>query len=92
MISPFTINDIPDRLEKWIFMVDKHDGEVEVKSTDPTKRSLTAIGLGIGFVASAVGAIRDKIMYRPSRQCDAVILYKPEEGVVEKIIFRRKSE
>ncbi len=90
IISKFTTNDIPDRLGKWFYMVDKYDGEVEIKSTDPTKRGILGIGTGIGLVISAVGAIRNKIMYNPSKHYDATILYDPESGDVEKIIFKRK--
>lgn len=89
-ISKFTTNEIPDRLGKWFYMVDKHDGKVEIKSNDPTKRGIPGIGVGISLAISAVGAIRDKIMYSPSKHYDATLLYDPESGVVEKIIFKHK--
>jgi len=90
VISKFTTNEIPDRLGKWFYMVDKNDGEVEVKSTDPTKRGIPGVGAGISLMISAVGVIRDKMMYSPSKHYDATILYQPESGVVEKIIFKRR--
>lgn len=90
MISKFTTNDIPERLGKWFYMVDKHDGKVEIKSTDPTKRGIPGIGAGVSLMISAIGAVRDKIMYSPSKHYNAAILYQPESGVVEKIIFKRK--
>lgn len=89
-ISKFTTNEIPDRLGKWFYMVDKHDGNIEMKSTDPTKRSILGAGAGLGFVATVYNAIRDKIMYKPAKYYDAVILYQPESGIVDKIIFKRK--
>ena len=89
-ISKFTTNGIPDRLGKWFYMVDKHNGNIEMKSTDPTKRGIQGAGMGLGFVASVYSAIRDKIMYNPAKYYDAVILYQPESGVVDKIIFKRK--
>lgn len=90
LISKFTTNEIPDRLGKWFYMVDKHDGKVEIKSNDPTKRGIPGIGAGISLMISAVGAIRDKIMYSPSKHYDATLLYEPESGVVQKIIFKHK--
>ncbi|MAF20945.1 MAG: hypothetical protein CMI55_04770 [Parcubacteria group bacterium] len=91
LISKFTTNEIPERLGKWIYMVDKHEGKVEMESTDPTKRGIPGIGAGIGLMISAIGAVRDKIMYGPSKNYDATLLYEPESGIVEKIVFRRKQ-
>lgn len=90
LISKFTTNDIPERLGKWMYMVDKHEGKVEMKSTDPTKRGIPGIGAGVSLMISAIGAVRDKIMYGPSKNYDATLLYEPETGVVEKIVFKRK--
>lgn len=90
IISKFTTNDIPTRLGKWFYMVDKYGGKVEIKSTDPTKRGIPGIGAGVSLMISAINVIRDKIIYSPSRHYNATLLYQPESGIVEKIIFKRK--
>ena len=56
LISKFNTNDIPDRLGKWFYMVDKHDGKVEMQSNDPTKRGIPGIGSAISLAISATAS------------------------------------
>lgn len=92
MIAKFSPNDIPERLGKWLYMVDKKGGKVEVKSTDPASRGIPGIGAGIGVAIAIFKKIRESIMYKPSKNYDATLYYDPATGMVERVVFTHKPE
>lgn len=90
-IAEFSPNDIPERLGKWFSTIDQHDGKLETEDTSSKKRGLLTAATGIDLIISFGKRIRDKMLYNPARDYDAVLYYKADEGVVEKVVFTRKA-
>ena len=90
MISKFSTNDIPDRLGTWLYMVEKKGGKVEVQSTAPQTRGIPGLGIGIGLVLTVYKKIRESLMYKPTKNYDAILYYDPTTGLVEKVLFTHK--
>lgn len=94
-----TTNNIPNRLDKWFFMVEKNEGAVKLEpesgpKTDTeeggfTKRGL--IGEAISLVVGAYNFIKEKAIYSPVKDYDAVVYYKPGTGTITKVVFTRRA-
>jgi len=90
-IVKFSPNDIPERLGKWFYTIDKHEGKLETEDTSTNTRGLLGAVTGIDLIISLGKKIRDKMLYNPARNYDAALYYKADEGVVEKVVFTRKA-
>ncbi len=88
----FSPNEIPDRLGRWLTVIDEKDGNVDNVNLSPKTKGLFGIGTGIDLALTLGKKIKDKILYKPAGKYDATIYYKSEEGLVEKIVFTRKID
>lgn len=87
VISPFSTNEIPERIEKWLSAVDQHGGKVELK-LDPTYgEERGVISEAIDLVVLAYDFIKKKTLYDATDNYDVVVYYRPEDGIVTKIVF-----
>ena len=90
-----TMSNMPDRLEKWLFVINERD-DTEVKF-EPDPAFLTPknpIPLGLAFSIGMAGwNIYSKwAHYAPSRGYNALVFYHPSEGYLTRVIFVRKEE
>ena len=56
----FSPNDIPERLGKWFYTIDKHEGKLETEDTSTNTRGLLGAVTGIDLIISLGKKIRDK--------------------------------
>jgi len=93
--APATVNDIPERLNKWLSVVEKNGGMVELQP-DPDYPAITqrgAFGLVsvmLGAFATIYEAIENKILYGPAKGYNATVYYMRGSGVMTKVVFSRK--
>ncbi|MGE3538273.1 MAG: hypothetical protein AB7N91_12685 [Candidatus Tectimicrobiota bacterium] len=90
-----SVNNIPERLNKWLSAVEKNDGSVELQP-DPDYPVLTQRG-AIGVVSVLLGAfaviyeaIENKILYGPAKGYNATVYYARGSGMMTKVVFQRK--
>ena len=85
-----TLNEIPKRLDRWFYKVEKFDGKVELE-VDPNYSSrgiiteLYAIAIGVYVI------IREKALYDPVKYYDATIFYIPGSGEISRLVFIHKN-
>ena len=80
-------NDIPERLDAWLYAVQQGGGEVDVQPTE-TARGVPTIAFSLAL--RAVKKVRQKRFYRPAQDYDAVLFYSPETGQIERVVLSRR--
>lgn len=86
--APITVNGIPERLDKWLAMVEKYGGTVELKPEDDGTRGL--ISEIISLIVGIYEAIKEKMIYEPVGDYNATVFYKKGEGTITRVVFDRK--
>ena len=92
--APASINDIPERLGKWLAMVEQYGGAVEARDeTDQQTRGLITGGLSlvVGAVTGLYQTIRDRALYGPVKRYNATVFYQGSDGRMTRIEFTRKA-
>lgn len=87
-----TVNSMPPRLDKWIYVVSKSDGSVEAVP-DPelvVGRSMAAVAITLAI--SSYKMVSEYLVYQPVRDYDATIYYAPKSGLVTRVVFSRRAE
>lgn len=87
-----TINDIPERLRKWLTMVEKYDGNVEFQEdSDYQTRGIPGIfSIAAGAFFLVYKAISNKILYSPAKDYNATVRYIGGSGRITKVVFLHK--
>lgn len=91
--APASVNDIPDRLGKWLTMVEKYGGTVEPREDpDYQTRGLITGGISVVFGAFATlyQVVHDKVLYKPVKAYNATVFYNRSNGMMTRVVFTRK--
>jgi hypothetical protein len=92
-IAPFTVNKIPERLDKWFYAVKQRGGKVELEELPPetllAKRSV--FSFLVDFLIRAFDLIRERVKYDGAQDYDVKIAYRTDTGRVERVTFIRRS-
>lgn len=92
--SSFKMDEIPERLSKWLNKVVDYKGTLDV-DPKPEKQAqsidwlITALPTVYAIVYDYVG---EKMMYSPAKYYDATIFYNPNTLLVEKVVFTQKPQ
>ena len=92
VISPFTANKIPERIEKWISAVNDNGGKVEIKP-DPgytVKRGILSEVIDLALLA--YDAFKKSVLYKTTDDYDATLFYIQDNGNITKVVFILKKE
>lgn len=84
-----TLNEIPARLDRWFYKVEKFDGAVTLE-VDPNFSSRGIITELYSIVIGAYVIIREKALYDPVKYYDATIFYIPGSGEISRLVFFHK--
>ena len=90
VIAPFTVNNIPERIDKWLHSVRKHGGNVELKP-DPDYPANRDFGLIVDLLTKAYNLAKEMLLYRNAENYNVDILYKQDSGEVTKFLFTLKD-
>lgn len=85
----FDTNSIPERIDRWLTMVEEYDGFVNLKPEATAQRGL--MGEAMSLIKGAYGSIKKKRMYRHVKDYDATVYYEAESGEITRIVFTRKA-
>ncbi|MEF2146147.1 MAG: hypothetical protein V3573_11945 [Desulfovibrionaceae bacterium] len=90
--AAITLNSIPERLDKWLYAVQDSGGAVEVapEPDGPVERGL--LEEIFTFFISAFAHLGDACTYSAAREYDALLLYRPETGIVTRVLFLKRPE
>lgn len=90
VIAPFTTNNIPERLDKWLASVRKYGGQVELKP-DPDYPASRSLGFIFDLLKRVYDYTKEMLIYKKAENYDATVFYKPESGEVTKFVFTLKE-
>jgi len=86
--APVTVNEIPERVDKWLSQVEEYGGTVELRPEDTTRG---IIGMIIDLIIGSYRLAQEKMLYGPVEDYNAEVWYKKEDGRITKILFVRKE-
>jgi len=90
--APFTTNDIPERLDKWLSAVSKNGGDVNVVAMKPKTRGLFVVVDVIKLALGIYDGAKNLARLNTTSNYDAKLFYQPKDGVVTKIVFTLKDK
>jgi hypothetical protein len=90
VIAPFTVNSIPERIDKWLDSVRKYGGKVELKP-DPDYPASRDFGLILDLLNKAYDLAKEALIYSNAKNYNVDVLYKPGSGEVTKFVFALKE-
>jgi hypothetical protein len=88
-----TVNRLPERLDKWLYVVSKQDGSKVDFVPDPAfpaSKGVLGIALGVGMMGYKL--IEKEVHYFPVRAYDATVYYHPATGTLTRVVFTHKPE
>jgi hypothetical protein len=90
VIAPFTVNNIPERIDKWLDSVRKYGGKVELKP-DPDYPVSRDFGLILDLLNKAYDLAKEMLIYSNAKNYNVDVLYKPGSGEVTRFVFTLKE-
>ncbi len=83
-----TVNEIPDRLDSWLYSISKRDGgKVEVLPDPALPATRNPIALALSFGVTGYKLVREQVHYYPARDYNAFIYHDPTSGVLTRVVF-----
>ena len=86
----FTLNSIPERIDKWLTEIVDSDGSVEVEAIDKSDskyRSLSTLTSFVSFAMSIYTQATRGNMYEASEKYNGRIIYESETGEIHEILL-----
>jgi len=84
-----TLNNIPERIDKWLSKVEKLGGKVEIRPEPEAGRGIITEVFSI-FI-KAFEAAEEKLIFAPAKDYNVLISYKSGTGIITKMAFVRKT-
>lgn len=88
--APLDLSSIPERLDKWLFVVQKNKGALSLK-TEESEGYHGLIDDAIGLVMKTYNYLEQEHTYSPITDYDATVYYKKKTGLIHKVVFSQKS-
>ncbi len=83
-----TLNNIPERIDKWLSKVEKFGGKVEIQAEpEPGRGLITEI---FSIFIKAFEAAEEKLIYAPAQNYNVLVTYKGKTGIITKMTFTLK--
>lgn len=92
-MAPITVNEVPERLNRWFATVEKHEGTVTVQA-DPDLRHPPSRFLASAVVSLGIGTYQlftNWRLYSPAKDYNATLYYTKPKGTITKIVFTQKD-
>lgn len=93
--SPFTLNTVPERLDRWLYSVKKSGGRVVAEALPPKNVQVatrSVLPLLLELVVPLFEMMFDTDIHAYAKGYEAKLLYAPEDTQVQKIIFTRVKQ
>jgi hypothetical protein len=88
VLTPFSINQIPRRLDVWLTSVSNHGGSVQTKP-DPDFQNSKAFSEILDLIIQVYKEVKEIVIYGAAANYNVTVFYKPN-GNVTKVIFTHK--
>jgi hypothetical protein len=91
MVAPFTANNIPEPIDKWLSAVSKHEGKVDAKPDPDYPATRGILITPFDLLTHLYDWTKEVFVYRSAENYDVSVLYKPGSGEVTKLVFTQKD-
>ena len=82
------MDQIPERLKKWLSVVSNYKGKVDV---EPKSRTLSLTAIATVVAPIAYNYLKEQLTYLPAKNYNATLYYTPATNILEKVVFTRKA-
>ena len=87
-----TVSNMPDRLEKWLFVInERDDGNVRFEPDPAFAQPKSPIGLVFTLGLQAWKMFSNYTHYAPAGDYNALVFYHPTEAYLTRVVFVRKT-
>jgi len=87
--ATITLNNIPERMDKWLSKVEKFGGTVEIQAEPETGRGIiTEI---FSLFVKAYEAAEEALIYGAAKDYNVLIHYRAATGIITRLSFVRKA-
>lgn len=90
IIGNISINNIPERLGKWLSIVMNKQGKVDFKMNERTT-GVEPLSLAIGVLPTAYKFLKKEASYGLAGNYNVTVFYIHDNGIITKIIFTKKQ-
>ena len=88
-----TVNNLPQRLDRWLTVIMKEgEDRIQVRVDPRYTAPKSLVGAGIMLALKAYGVVTDWLFYAPAQEYDALILHEPGTGRLTRLIFTRRAD
>ena len=88
MAAPATLNDVPERLDKWLYQIgEKTGGSVQVEPDPALTQDRGIAMMGLSLAMQAYEFAKEKVTYHPARYYNATIFIDPADGRITRVMF-----
>lgn len=91
IIAPFSVNQIPKRMDIWVSAVQNTGGNVETKPDPDFIKSRAFISEIIDLIVQVYKEVKQVAVYGVASNYNLTIFYKPDAGTVTKMVFTHKA-
>lgn len=90
--AAFSLNDVPDRLDRWFYRVKETGGAVQArqKPSEGERQTRGIVGVLLDIAVSAIEAQEAEEMLRPAEEYNVVLEYDKETGKADRVLFYRR--
>ena len=87
--AKFSLNDIPERFDKWFTRVEESGGKVQAQPAPKEGQMATRgiLGMLIDVAFTAYDAAQTELRYKPAEDYNVILQYDKDSGKVEKVLF-----
>jgi hypothetical protein len=84
-----TVNQIPARLDRWLYAISSRKGGSVELLPDPERPATRAVEVmaALSLVTGAYQWIREEMVYRPAQNWNAIAYYDPGGDVLTRVVF-----
>lgn len=86
-IGTLSVNQIPERLSKWLGAISDKNGRVEI---EPKMEGARSLSLLVSLLPLTFQYLQNESSYGLAGNYDVTIFYEPETGTVKKVVFTKR--
>ena len=90
VIAPFSVNQIPKRMDIWVSAIQNTDGNVETKPDPEFLKDRAFISEIIDLIVQVYKEVKQVAVYGVASNYNLTIFYKPNLGTVTKMVFTHR--
>jgi len=89
VLAPFSVNQIPKRVDMWLSAVNSRGGSVHAEP-DPNFVKEKAFLELVDLIIQVYKEVKELVIYGAAGNYNVTVFYKPSDGKVTKMVFEHK--